>query len=65
MDGPAEVPSNTELERQSFDQEIRDARDIVERLVQSEGISDEFWASVGLTRSMADRVERIQQRERP
>lgn len=46
------------------DQELRDARTILERLTQREDVSDEFWASVGLTRSMADRVESIQQRDR-
>jgi hypothetical protein len=36
---------------------MRVARAILERLTQREEYSDEFWASVGLTRSMADRVD--------
>lgn len=68
VDGPApaEEPSltNVEDELQSLDQELRDARAILERLTRREDLPDGFWASVGLTRPMADRVERIQQRER-
>lgn len=45
------------------DQSLRVARVILERLTQREDVPDEFWASVGLTRSMADRVESIQQRD--
>ncbi|CAI6338690.1 unnamed protein product [Periconia digitata] len=48
----------------SLDQELRDARALLERLTQRDDISDEFWASVGLRRPLADRLERIQQRER-
>lgn len=64
LDGPAEETSNVVEELQTLDQELRDARAILERLTRREDISDEFWASVGLSRPMADRVERIQQRER-
>jgi hypothetical protein len=62
LDGPAEESTDGEDDRQTLDQE--DARAILERLTRREDLSDEFWASVGLTRSMADRVERVQQRER-
>ncbi|KAF2707086.1 hypothetical protein K504DRAFT_492637 [Pleomassaria siparia CBS 279.74] len=76
LDGPAEESSLgyddvSTLDEQSFegrdsarDQDLRDARAFLERLSQRDDVSDEFWASVGLTRPLADRVERIQQRER-
>lgn len=51
-------------EEMPLDQELRDARALLERLARREDISDDFWASVGLRRPVADRVERIQQRER-
>ena len=51
-------------EEMPLDQELRDARALLERLTRREDISDDFWASVGLRRPVADRVERIQQRER-
>ncbi|PSN63957.1 hypothetical protein BS50DRAFT_623621 [Corynespora cassiicola Philippines] len=47
-----------------LDQELSDARVLLERLTRREDLPDEFWASVGLARSFADRVERIQHRER-
>ncbi|KAF1839290.1 hypothetical protein BDW02DRAFT_540254 [Decorospora gaudefroyi] len=49
---------------QPLDQELRDARSLLERLSRREDISDDFWASVGLTRSFADPVERFQELER-
>ncbi len=52
------------LEPVPLDQELRDARSLLERLSRREDISDDFWASVGLTRSFADPVERFQERER-
>ncbi|KAK7190719.1 hypothetical protein DPSP01_006671 [Paraphaeosphaeria sporulosa] len=51
-------------EEMPLDQELRDARVLLERLARREDVSDDFWASVGLRRPVADRVERIQQRER-
>ncbi|KAF2441959.1 hypothetical protein P171DRAFT_83116 [Karstenula rhodostoma CBS 690.94] len=51
-------------EEMPLDQELRDARALLERLARREDVSDDFWASVGLRRPVADRVERIQQRER-
>ncbi|KAF2847984.1 hypothetical protein T440DRAFT_470573 [Plenodomus tracheiphilus IPT5] len=47
-----------------LDQELRDARSLLERLSRRGDISDDFWASVGLSRSFADPVERFQERER-
>lgn len=47
-----------------LDQELRDARSLLERLSRREDVSDDFWASVGLTRSMADRVDSFDERER-
>jgi hypothetical protein len=44
-----------------LDQELRDARALLERLTRRPDVSDEFWASVGLIRPLADRVERVQQ----
>jgi hypothetical protein len=51
-------------EEMPLDQELRDARVLLERLSRRVDVSDDFWASVGLGRPVADRVERIQQRER-
>ncbi|KAF2184369.1 hypothetical protein K469DRAFT_688838 [Zopfia rhizophila CBS 207.26] len=51
-------------ESQTLDQELRDARAILERLTRRDDVSDEFWASVGLTRPLADRVERLHEHER-
>ena len=56
---PAESPQPPPL-----DQELRDARSLLERLARREDVSDDFWASVGLTRSFADPVERFQELER-
>lgn len=47
-----------------LDQELRDARSLLERLTRRGDIGDDFWASVGLTRSFADGVERVQERGR-
>jgi hypothetical protein len=47
-----------------LDQELRDARSLLERLARREDVSDDFWASVGLTRSFADPIERFQELER-
>ncbi|KAH8730120.1 hypothetical protein GQ44DRAFT_700852 [Phaeosphaeriaceae sp. PMI808] len=47
-----------------LDQELREARLLLERLSRREDVSDDFWASVGLTRSFADRVESFNERER-
>ncbi|KAF2256617.1 hypothetical protein BU26DRAFT_513418 [Trematosphaeria pertusa] len=63
LDGPVEE-RNAADEDMPLDQELRDARALLERLSRRDDISDEFWASVGLRRPLADRVERIQQRER-
>lgn len=46
-----------------LDQELRDARSLLERLSRRDDVSDDFWASVGLTRSFADRVERLGERD--
>lgn len=61
LDEPTEESTNAHDGLQTFDEELRHAHVILERLAQREDVSDEFWASVGLTRSVADR---IQQRER-
>ena len=63
LDGVAEE-RGTLVEDLPLDQELRDARALLERLTRRDDISDEFWASVGLRRPLADRIERIQQRER-
>lgn len=47
-----------------LDQELRDARSLLEQLTRRADVSDDFWASVGLARSFADGVERVQERER-
>lgn len=47
-----------------LDQELRDARSLLERLTRRGDIGEDFWASVGLTRSFADGVERVQERGR-
>ncbi|RMZ66202.1 hypothetical protein GMOD_00005282 [Pyrenophora seminiperda CCB06] len=73
LDGPIEEPINTHEEEAHplvpvdaapLDQELRDARSLLERLSRREDISDDFWASVGLTRSFADPIERFQELER-
>ncbi|KZM20079.1 hypothetical protein ST47_g8769 [Ascochyta rabiei] len=53
---PATTPASP------LDQELRDARSLLERLARRDDVSDDFWASVGLTRSFADGVERVQER---
>jgi len=58
---PADTPPDTP----PLDQELRDARSLLDRLSRRRDISsDDFWASVGLSRSFADPVERFQERER-
>lgn len=47
-----------------LDQELRDARSLLERLTRRGDIGDDFWASVGLTRSFTDGIERVQERGR-
>ncbi|KAF1921915.1 hypothetical protein BDU57DRAFT_510962 [Ampelomyces quisqualis] len=47
----------------ALDQELREARSLLERLSRREDVSDDFWASVGLTRSFADRVASFNERE--
>lgn len=73
LDGPIEEPSSTSeeevpslvpIDSPPLDQELRDARSLLERLTRDPDVSDDFWASVGLTRSFADPVERFQERER-
>lgn len=73
LDGPADEPASTSeaetppltrADSTPLDQELRDARSLLERLASREDISDDFWASVGLTRSFADPVQRFQELER-
>jgi hypothetical protein len=59
-----EATRSGETEAQSFDPELQQARAILERLSRRDDISDEFWASVGLTPPLAERVEHIHRRER-
>jgi hypothetical protein len=59
-----DVPPLVSISSPPLDQELRDARSLLERLSRREDVSDDFWASVGLTRSMADRVESFDERER-
>lgn len=47
-----------------LDQELRDARALLERLTRRDNVPDEFWASVGLRRPLADRLERVQHEQR-
>jgi hypothetical protein len=73
VDGPApasddEIPPLIAINSPALDQELREARSLLERLSRREDVSDDFWASVGLTRSFADRVEAFEsfdERERP
>ncbi|KAF1955450.1 hypothetical protein CC80DRAFT_526135 [Byssothecium circinans] len=66
LDGSGEdrAEERTTDEELPLDQELRDARALLERLVRRDDVGDDFWTSVGLRRPLADRVERIQQRER-
>lgn len=68
-DGPLsasddEVPHAASPDSSNLDQELREARSLLERLSRRVDITDDFWASVGLTRSFADRVESFNERER-
>jgi hypothetical protein len=73
LDGPVDAPlpaSDDEMPNSlipinspALDQELREARSLLERLSRREDVSDDFWASVGLTRSFADRVESFNERE--
>ncbi|KAF2662223.1 hypothetical protein K491DRAFT_686710 [Lophiostoma macrostomum CBS 122681] len=56
VDGPADDPNSLDDELQTLDQDLRDARAILERLVRRDVVSDEVWASVGLPRSFADQL---------
>jgi hypothetical protein len=58
--GEEEVPPLVPIASSPLDQELRDARSLVERLTRDPDISDDFWASVGLTRSFADPIERFE-----
>lgn len=49
-------------EERGRDQELRDARSLLLRLTERGDVGDEFWASVGLLRSFADGVERVERR---
>ncbi|OAK95809.1 hypothetical protein IQ06DRAFT_297357 [Phaeosphaeriaceae sp. SRC1lsM3a] len=68
-DGPLsasddEIPPVASSDSSTLDQELREARSLLERLSRRVDITDDFWASVGLTRSFADRVESFNERER-
>jgi hypothetical protein len=58
-----EAPTLISSNSPALDQELREARSLLERLSRREDVSDDFWASVGLTRSFADRVESFNERE--
>jgi hypothetical protein len=67
-DGPAptsedEIPPLISLNPLPLDRELQEARSLLDRLSRREDVSDDFWASVGLTRSFADRVESFNERE--
>ena len=60
-----ETSPNEDHDGLSFDSELQEARAILERLVSRRGdLTDELWTSIGLTPSLAERIERLQQRER-
>jgi hypothetical protein len=73
VDGPAstsddDIPPLIAINSPALDQELREARSLLERLSRREDVSDDFWASVGLTRPFADRVEALEsfdEHERP
>jgi hypothetical protein len=73
VDGPAptsddDIPPLIAINSPALDQELREARSLLERLSRREDVSDDFWASVGLTRPFADRVEALEsfdERDRP
>jgi hypothetical protein len=65
VDGPAstsddDIPPLIAINSPALDQELREARSLLERLSRREDVSDDFWASVGLTRPFADRVEALE-----
>lgn len=45
--------------------ELQEARSLLDRLSRREDVGDDFWASVGLTRSFADRLENSNRLEQP
>jgi hypothetical protein len=71
LDGPVDGPLSASEDdvtpvvsnSPALDQELREARSLLERLSRRADVSDNFWASVGLTRSFADRVESFNERE--
>jgi hypothetical protein len=71
LDGPVDSPAPASDDEapplvalnSPLDQELREARSLLERLSRREDVSDDFWASVGLTRSFADRVESFTERQ--
>ncbi|KAF2833708.1 hypothetical protein CC86DRAFT_365534 [Ophiobolus disseminans] len=71
LDGPVDGPVSAGDEEMPplvalhspLDRELSDARQLLERLSRREDVSDDFWASVGLTRSFADRVESFNERD--
>ncbi|KAL5120536.1 hypothetical protein ACEQ8H_001555 [Pleosporales sp. CAS-2024a] len=68
VDGPLpagddEVPHLIPINSPALDEELREARSLLERLSRNRHVSDDFWASIGLTRSFADRVESFNERE--
>ncbi len=62
--GDETVPLLVSADWPQQDQELRDARALLERLSRREDISDNFWASVGLTRSFADLNAVVERPER-
>jgi hypothetical protein len=66
VDGPVEerVEERNTAGEMTLDQELRRARVVLERLSRRQDIPDEFWALVGLGRPLAERMERLQERER-
>jgi len=71
LDGPideAATPSDDEIPplvsiHSPLDRELQEARSLLDRLSRREDVGDDFWASVGLTRSFADHVEHSNERE--
>jgi hypothetical protein len=71
LDGPVDEtasPSDDEIPplvslHSPLDRELQEARSLLDRLSRREDVGDDFWASVGLTRSFADHVEHSNERE--
>ncbi|ORY09391.1 hypothetical protein BCR34DRAFT_602904 [Clohesyomyces aquaticus] len=60
LDGLDDVRQNLEDEADTLEMDLQGARALLEGLAQRDDIPDEFWASIGLSRSAQAQIERLQ-----